>query len=136
MICKYKQLEFYSLFFFSFVFLYPNMPSFTSKFFYNKQNQQQCCACGCHEQQAYNNSNTRPKWFPRIRRRSSSASSSTNSLYDYQSASSSSSSSSRRPSTEYMIEIEEKQMDEFENLYKLALDEVYLLFRSSYSYLT
>lgn len=106
-----------------------------------------CCSCTCH-----NNNETTPtsptttiftptKWFPRIRRRSSSASSITFSSISSSSSPSpfssslqpnfeepyttSSHNSSRRQSLEYMNEIEDKkQIKEFEELYKLAVDEV------------
>ncbi|CEP11322.1 hypothetical protein [Parasitella parasitica] len=116
------------------------MPSLSFLFNHNHNNKQQqqqqqaelsCCTCGCHYQQQYtsNNISEEPstiilsptRWFPRIRRRSSSASSCT-SFFDENSTSSAN--SSRRPSAEYIHEIEDKQIDEFEELYRLAVDEM------------
>lgn len=120
--CKYKILKL-------------KMPSLTSRLFnHNQSNKQQqeasCCSCGCHHHQHSNNNISEEtstiilsptRWFPRIRRRSSSTSSCT-SFFDENSTSSAN--SSRRASAEYIHEIEDKQIDEFEDLYRLAVDEV------------
>ncbi|KAI8059083.1 uncharacterized protein B0P05DRAFT_517208 [Gilbertella persicaria] len=80
-----------------------------------------CCNCGCHFEQENNTSNSIIKsptrWFPRIRRRSSSSSSL--SFYDSLSA------NSPRESNEYHINVEEeKQIEEFGEMYKFAVDEM------------
>jgi hypothetical protein len=108
-----------------------------------------CCSCACHSHNEPNENSNSPttmiftptKWFPRIRRRSSSSSSTTttcSSLFssiqqqlhhdEGFSSQTSSHNSSRRQSVEYMNEIEDKkQIKEFEELYKLAVDEVIVL---------
>ncbi|KAL9546883.1 hypothetical protein MBANPS3_006446 [Mucor bainieri] len=111
------------------------MPSLTSRLFnHNQTNKQQqeasCCSCGCHHHHHSSNNISEEtstiilsptRWFPRIRRRSSSTSSCT-SFFDENSTSSAN--SSRRASAEYIHEIEDKQIDEFEDLYRLAVDEM------------
>ena len=129
------------LFFFSLVKNIQKMPSLTSLLFNhnqnnnnNKQQEHLCCSCGCHHHQHHHANNiseetstiilSPTRWFPRIRRRSSSASSCT-SLFEENSTSSAN--SSRRASTEYIHEIEDKQIDEFEVSYRLAVDEVHYI---------
>lgn len=94
------------------------MPTLSSLFNNNNthKDHSSCCSCNCHDQDNSTIIFTPTRWFPRIRRRSSSSSSCTTVSYEDQ--------SSRRVSSEYIVDIEDKQILEFERLYSLAVDEV------------
>ncbi|KAI7906428.1 uncharacterized protein BX663DRAFT_548611 [Cokeromyces recurvatus] len=104
------------------------MPLLTSLLFNNHHKQQTlCCSCGCHMNEQETSSIIR--WFPLIRRRSSSITTTTTTTT---SSSLSSSSSSSLSNTFYDYKdrgggeegMEDKQVNEFQHLYRLAVDEM------------
>ncbi|KAI8970138.1 hypothetical protein BDF20DRAFT_838526 [Mycotypha africana] len=123
------------------------MPSLTSIFSNNNNQKKCCCTCGCHtpapintaiaQEQSQNSSNiilSPTRWFPRIRRRSSSSSSSASSVESLTSYFSSNTygnkdeetlSNVTRLSAELdAVDHEIKQLNEFQDMYKLAVDEI------------
>ncbi|GAA5810019.1 hypothetical protein MFLAVUS_003434 [Mucor flavus] len=87
------------------------MPTLSSLLFNQKQEHSSSCHCHCHHEDSILFTPTR--WFPRIRRRSSS-SSSVSSIEDHP--------NKHHISTEYILQ--QKHIEEFENLYSLAVDEM------------
>jgi hypothetical protein len=87
------------------------MPSL-SFLFNNKQ--EHCCSCGCHNEQETSSILSPTRWFPRIRRRSSSSSS----------TSSSNSLTMSLFEEEYNSTQDNKQIEQFQEAYQLAVDEV------------
>jgi hypothetical protein len=96
------------------------MPSLSSLLF-NKNQEHSCCSCGCHLNEQETSTILSPtRWFPRIRRRSSSSSSTA--------SSNASLTMSLLYEEEYNSLQGNKQIDQFQEAYQLAVDEVLYTF--------